>query len=91
MIVSKHPCPSKIRNPLNHDALVQCVDTDLVSNLEITPGINLKTLSYHQIPRSIISSLGENFQSTSRPNFSSLLVWVCLLIKLLLSKSLTRI
>ena len=36
----------------------------LVSNLEITPGINLKTLSSHQIPRSIIPNLGETFQST---------------------------
>ena len=43
--------------------LVQCVDTDLVSNLEITPGINLKALFSHQILRSIIPSLGENFQS----------------------------
>ena len=49
--------------------LVQCVDIDLVSNLEITPGINLKALSYHQIPRSIISSLGENFQSTLPSQF----------------------
>ena len=44
--------------------LVQCVDTDLVSNIEITPGINLNALSSHQILRSIIPSLEENFQST---------------------------
>ena len=44
--------------------LVQCVDTDLVLNLEITPGINLKALSSRQILRSILPSMGENFQST---------------------------
>ena len=44
---------------------VQCVDTDLASNLAIIPGIQLKTFYSHQIPRSIIPShLGENFQST---------------------------
>ena len=37
---------------------------DLVSNLEIIPRIRLKAFSSHQIPRSIIPSLGENFQST---------------------------
>ena len=40
--------------------LVQSVDIDLVSNLEITPAINLKTLSSRQILRSIIPSHGEN-------------------------------
>ena len=61
-------CPSSINRILhpilNQNMLVQCVDTDLVSNLEITPGINLKALSSHQILRSIIPRLGENFQST---------------------------
>ena len=38
--------------------------TDLVSNFEIIPRIRLKAFSSHQIPRSIIPSLGENFQST---------------------------
>ena len=44
--------------------LVQCVDTDLVLNFEFTLGINLNAFSSHQILRSIIPSLGENFQST---------------------------
>ena len=49
---------------LNQNMLVQCVDIDVVLNLEITPRINLKALSSHPILRSIIPSLGENFQST---------------------------
>ena len=65
---NEDPCPDsidRILHPiLNQNMLVQCVDTDLVSNLEITPGINLKALSSHQILRSIIPSLRENFQST---------------------------
>ena len=94
MIVSeldkKHPC-SKIPYPIfNQDVSVQCVDINLSSNLAIIPGIQLKSFFSHQIPRSIIPShLGENFQSI-RPNFSSILVWVCVLIKLLLSKSSVR-
>ena len=65
MIVSKHPCFNKIPHPLlNQDVSVQCVDTDLASNLAIIPGIQLKAFFSHQIPRSIIPShLGENFQS----------------------------
>ena len=62
------PCPNgldRIPHPiLNQDALVQCVDTNLVSNLEIILGMKLKAFPSHQIPRSIIPSLGENFQST---------------------------
>ena len=65
---NEEPCLDnidRILHPiLNQNMLVQCVDTDLVSNLEITPGINLKALSSHQVLRSIIPSLGENFQST---------------------------
>ena len=65
---NEEPCPDnidRILHPiLNQNMLIQCVDTDLVLNLEITPGINLKALSSHQILRSIIPNLGENFQST---------------------------
>ena len=69
MIVSEHPCPNgidKIPYPiLNQDVLVQCMDTDLVSNLAIIPRIQVKTLLSHQIMRLIIPShLGENFQSS---------------------------
>ena len=65
---NEDPCPDSVNRTLqpilNQNMLVQCVDADLVLNLEITLGINLKALSYHLIPRSIIPSLGENFQST---------------------------
>ena len=66
MIVSKHLCPNKIPYPiLNHDVLVQCMDTDLASNIAIIPKIQLKTFYSHQKPRLIIpSQLGENFQCT---------------------------
>ena len=65
MIVSKHACPSKIPHPLlNQEVSVQCVDTDLASNLAIIPGIQLKIVFSDQFPRSIIlSHKGENFQS----------------------------
>ena len=69
MIVSEHPCSNgidKIPYPiLNQDVSVQCVDTDLASNLAIIPGIELKAFFSHQILISIIPShLGENIQST---------------------------
>ena len=58
---NEEPCLDsidRILHPiLNQNMLVQCVDTDLISNLEITPGINLNALSSHQILRSIIPSL----------------------------------
>ena len=83
MIVSeldqKHPC-SKIPYPLfNQDMLVQCEDTDLVSNLAIIPGIKLKTFFSHQFSRSIIPShMGENFQSTiSSQSFESFCMGLC--------------
>ena len=88
------PCPNdidRILHPiLNQDMLVQCVVTDLVLNLEIIPRINLKAFSSHQVLRSIVLGLGENFQSTLSSQLSSLFVWVCVLIKLLISKFLVR-
>ena len=54
------------------------MDTDLVLNLETTPGINLKAFSSHQIPRSIVPNLGETFQSTlSSQLFESSCMGLC--------------
>ena len=65
MIACEHPCPNGIdKIPyliLNQDVSVQCMDTDLASNI----GIQFKTFYSHKILRLIIPSyLGENFQST---------------------------
>ena len=69
MIVSEsdqnNPCPNGIDKIPYQGLLVQCVDTNLVSNLAIIPRIKLKTFSSHQLPRLIIPShMEENFQST---------------------------
>ena len=48
----------------NQDVLVQCEDSDLVLNLVIIPWIKLKSFPSHQIPRSIIPSLGIFFEFT---------------------------
>ena len=84
------PFPSDINRILHPIPYQDMLGIDLVSNLEIIPRNRLKALPSHQILRSIIPSLGENINPPSHPNFFTLLVWDCVLIKILFSKSLVR-
>ena len=62
---------------LNYNMLVQCVDTDLVSNLEITPRINLKLFPLIKLRDQLFQVWDKVFNPPSLPNFLSLLLWVC--------------
>ena len=65
LIVSEHPCPNgidKIPYPiLNQDVLVQCMDTDLASNLAIIPGIQSKTFYSSKSESNYSKSSGRKF------------------------------
>ena len=58
------PCPNEIDRILHPILNQDMLGNDIVSNLEIIYRFKLKYFPSHQIMRSIIPSMGENFQST---------------------------